>query len=954
MLGWAMAHPSFQTQLFRFVDVFPAAAGDDDVLKHLEEYFGSIDVPRAVGWGLGAAHHVPKGSAMAAAVAGRNIAQLAGQFIVGASAAEAVQGLHTMWDAGSASTVDLLGEHVVTAGEADRYAARVDELLTHLLADAPGWRADDHLDHDDLGPIPRVNLSIKPTALAPHFGPLTRHDGVEEALTRLRPILERARQGGAHVHLDMEHYDVKDVTIELLSRLVADGRTTDVELGVVVQAYLKDSYCDLADLIALSRTRDRPLTVRLVKGAYWDAESIHSRAQGWAVPVYGSQAETDANFDRCAALLHDHHGAVRAAFGSHNVRSLAFAITYARAQGIPDNGYEVQMLYGMADPLHAAIRQLGLRLRVYAPVGELVPGMAYLVRRLLENTSNESLVRLHHSERRGSTAPLQAVKGAGVVSLPELGAVTTRPPTDADRPGDYQIEPLAQWRRAVVRDQFGAAVRAGRGPEITVPALIGGERIMTGDSIESLDPAEPMRVIARSASCGPAEVEQAVDCARQAFIGWSRTPARERAGVLFGAAAHLRARRPELAALEVFEAGKPWAEADADVCEAIDFCEYYGRRMLVLDRGGEVQSPPGESNALRYGALGVGAVIAPWNFPLAIPAGMVTAALVAGNAVLFKPAEQTPATAWQLVEALRASGLPDGVLAFLPGPGETVGAQLVSHPEVAFVTFTGSRAVGLDIIEQAAIHRPGQRQVKRVVAEMGGKNTIIVDSDADLDQAVPIVIASAFGFSGQKCSACSRVVVVGGVHDQLVTRLVGAASELRLGHPEAMGVQMGPLIDAEAQDRVRRYVEKAGDEGQVVLSGLDVPGEGFFAGPTIVTDLKPGSRIVTDEIFGPVLSVERSATIDEAIAMANDTDYGLTAGIVSRSPAHITLASERLRAGNIYVNRPITGAVVGRHPFGGLGMSGVGSKAGGPDYLLQFTAPRTVSENTMRQGIAPD
>jgi RHH-type proline utilization regulon transcriptional repressor/proline dehydrogenase/delta 1-pyrroline-5-carboxylate dehydrogenase len=306
------------------------------------------------------------------------------------------------------------------------------------------------------------------------------------------------------------------------------------------------------------------------------------------------------------------------------------------------------------------------------------------------------------------------------------------------------------------------------------------------------------------------------------------------------------------------------------------------------------------------------------------------------------------------VAALRAAGLPDGVLSFLPGLGETVGAELVRHPEVAFISFTGSRAVGLDIIAEAAIQRPGQHQVKRVVAEMGGKNPVIVDSDADLDQAVPIIVASAFGFSGQKCSACSRVVVVESVHDQLVERLVGATRELRIGHPANMDVQLGPLIDLEAQERVLRYAALASIEGEVVLAAGDVPEEGFFAGPTIVTGVGPGAAVVTDEIFGPVLAVQRAGTFDEAIALANGTDYALTAGIVSRSPGHIARAGVELRAGNIYVNRTITGAVVGRHPFGGNGMSGVGSKAGGPDYLLQFTEPRTVSENTMRQGIAPD
>jgi RHH-type proline utilization regulon transcriptional repressor/proline dehydrogenase/delta 1-pyrroline-5-carboxylate dehydrogenase len=332
---------------------------------------------------------------------------------------------------------------------------------------------------------------------------------------------------------------------------------------------------------------------------------------------------------------------------------------------------------------------------------------------------------------------------------------------------------------------------------------------------------------------------------------------------------------------------------------------------------------------------------------------MVTAALVTGNAVCFKPAEQTPAIAYRLVQALEAGGLPRGVLSFLPGLGEEVGARLVEHPDVSLVAFTGSKAVGLAIVETAARTRPGQRQVKRVIAEMGGKNPIVVDADADLDQAVPVIVQSAFGYSGQKCSACSRLIVVGGVYEELVERLVGAAGVLRLGHPRSMGTEMGPLIDADAYAKVTSYVALAGGEGHVVLQRDGVPDDGWFVGPTIVTDIAADSRVASEEIFGPVLAVLRAADLDEAIAMANDTDYALTAGVLSRSPATIRRASDELRAGNVYVNRGITGAVVGRQPFGGFGMSGVGSKAGGPDYLLQFVDPRVVTENTLRQGFAP-
>jgi RHH-type proline utilization regulon transcriptional repressor/proline dehydrogenase/delta 1-pyrroline-5-carboxylate dehydrogenase len=952
MLGWAMSHPSFKTQLFRFVDVFPATTDDDDVLQHIKEYFEDADAPKLVDMGVGLAGKVPLGGAVTASVARRNVTKMAEQFIVGTSPRNAVDGLHQLWRQGSSFTVDLLGEKTVTEQEADRYAARVDELLRTLLEATATWAPDDLLERDDVGPLPRANLSIKPTALASLYGPLTRDDGLAQAKGRLRPILKQAAERGAFVYFDMEHYDVKDLTLQLFRELLEEPELADLDAGIVIQAYLRDSRNDLADLIAWSSGRSRPIGVRLVKGAYWDSETIVSSAEGWPIPVFQHKAETDANFERCVRLLHDHHGKVRAAFGSHNLRSLAYAVTYARSKGIPDSGYELQMLYGMAEPIHAAIRRLGLRLRVYAPVGELVPGMAYLVRRLLENTSNDSFVRQRFAEDRDLD---ELVAAPDVTSIPDPEAPTRRPATDVAQPGTYHHEPPGEWRRASVRAAMAAAVeRQGRQLGIDVPAVIDGERVRTAPSITSVDPGDSTTVVATSASCGVAEGDAAIAAARRAVEGWRRTPAGERAAVLFRAAEWMRARRDDLAALEVFEAGKPWKEADADICEAIDFCEYYGREMIRLDRGGVVESPPGETNVLRYQAKGIGVVIAPWNFPLAIPTGMVVAALVTGNAVLFKPAEQTPAIAYRLVEALEAGGLPKGVLAFLPGLGEVVGDHLVRHPAVSFITFTGSKAVGLAINAAAAVSAPGQRHVKRVVAEMGGKNALIVDTDADLDQAVPAALYSAFGFAGQKCSAASRLIVLDSVYDETVRRLVGAAAEIRVGHPGSMGVTMGPVIDEEAQQRVLEYRRRAAHEGSILYSRDDVPDDGFYVGPTIVGDVDPHASVACDEIFGPLLAVMRARDLDHAIALANDTDYALTAGIISRSPHHIEQATNELRAGNVYINRTITGAQVGRQPFGGFGLSGVGSKAGGPDYLLQFLDPRVVTENTLRQGFAPE
>ncbi|MGH9212339.1 MAG: proline dehydrogenase family protein [Acidimicrobiales bacterium] len=954
LMDWAMRRPAFKTQLFRFVDVFPAMTDPADVARHIDDYFAGGETPWLLRWGNAIADHLPFGERIEARVARRNIERMARQFIVGEGPAEAVGGLHDLWLSGRAFSVDLLGEKTVVSSEADRYAARVVELVSTVTEAAATWAANERLEHDDLGQLPRVNVSIKPTALAPHYAPLTRDVGLAEAKDRLRPILRLARQRGAFVHFDMEHYDAKSLTYELFRQLLDEDEFADLEAGIVIQAYLRDSRDDLAGVIAWSASRSRPITVRLVKGAYWDAETVHSRAEGWPVPTFENKAETDANFERCVRLLHDHHGEVRAAFGSHNLRSLAYAITYARHRGIPDDGYEIQMIYGMAEPMHAAIRQLGLRLRVYAPVGELIPGMAYLVRRLLENTSNESFVRHRFAERQDLRKLLAS---PGVDGVPGATAMIRRTATDPGDPGPYDPEPVNEWRRAEVRVAFGDAVDgAARLRDVDVPALMDGEQVHTAATIASVDPAGPDTVIARAASCSVAEVEAAVAVAAREAERWRRTPVTDRAAVLFRAAEWLRARRSEIAAVEVFEAGKPWDQADADVCEAVDFCEYYGREMLRLDATGDerVQSPPGEANRMSYQGKGVAAVIAPWNFPLAIPTGMTTAALVAGNPVILKPAEQTPLTARFVVDALVAGGAPRGVIQFLPGVGEVVGAALVAHPEVAVIAFTGSKDVGLAINQQAAVHAPGQRHVKRVVAEMGGKNALIIDADADPDQAVPAAASSAFGFAGQKCSAASRLIVLDAVYDHIVERLVGCSRELVVGHPRHAEVQVGPVIDEDAHKRVLGWVDHGAATGRVLLRRDDVPDVGYFVGPTIVEVPDPDDSLAREEVFGPLLAVLRARDLDHAIALANDTPYALTAGIFSRSPGAIRRATAELQAGNIYVNRAITGAVVGRQPFGGFGLSGMGSKAGGPDYLLQFLDTRVVTENTLRQGFVPE
>jgi RHH-type proline utilization regulon transcriptional repressor/proline dehydrogenase/delta 1-pyrroline-5-carboxylate dehydrogenase len=519
----------------------------------------------------------------------------------------------------------------------------------------------------------------------------------------------------------------------------------------------------------------------------------------------------------------------------------------------------------------------------------------------------------------------------------------------------FANEPTLELRRGDARESLLAALRElePRLP-LRVPLLIGADRVepddAAGGSFESTDPGWPRRVVALAADGGEREADAAVGAAAEAFPGWRDRGAEERAGVLVRAAALLRERRLELAALQVRECAKPWAEADADVCEAIDFLEYYARGAVGLAAGPELLQAPGERNEMRYEPRGLVAVVSPWNFPLAIPAGMVAAGLATGNAVVLKPAEQSPASALMLVEALREAGVPPGAISLVPGHGRA-GAALVRHPGVHTIAFTGSSAVGLEIVRAAAETPDGQGHVKRVVAEMGGKNCVIVDSDADLDETVPAVVASAFVYAGQKCSACARVLAHEAVADQLLERLAGAASVLAVGQAERFGTDVPPVIEEEARDRVEGYARRAAEEGRVVARREPVPEDGWFCAPTVATDLPPGSPVIRDEIFGPVLAVERVPSVQAALDALDDSPFALTGGLFSRSPATVREVARRVPVGNLYVNRSITGAMVGRQPFGGNRRSGVGSKAGGPDYLLQFVEPRVVTENTMRHGL---
>jgi len=526
----------------------------------------------------------------------------------------------------------------------------------------------------------------------------------------------------------------------------------------------------------------------------------------------------------------------------------------------------------------------------------------------------------------------------------EMDAMLTAPRTVAP----FVNEVVRSFAQAAERASIQAAIAevrktAGR----RYPLVIDGKRIDEGRTFTSINPGNPAEIIGNIASATLEDASHALDAATKRFATWSKTPAEERAGYLFRAAAAVRERRDHFNAVMVLEVGKTYVEADADTAEAIDFLEFYAREALRLASPPPlVPSPNPETNQLRYLPLGVGAVIPPWNFAFAIMAGMTAAAVVTGNTVVLKPSQDAAVIAAHFVDLMHDLGLPPGVVNFLPGDGATVGEALVSDPRTRFISFTGSKAVGLHINEVAARTAPGQKWIKRVVAEMGGKDAIVVAADADFDAAVDGVIASAYGFQGQKCSACSRAVVDASIYDRFVDALVAKAQALVVDDTDKAGVHVGPVVNQKAADRIAEYIEVGKREARLVTGGGRLDRPGYFFEPTIFADVPPKARIAQEEIFGPVLAVIKAANFDEALEIANDTEFGLTGAVYSKDSACLDRAADEFFVGNLYLNRKCTGALVGVHPFGGFNMSGTDSKAGGYDYLLLFVQAKSIARHT--------
>jgi RHH-type proline utilization regulon transcriptional repressor/proline dehydrogenase/delta 1-pyrroline-5-carboxylate dehydrogenase len=954
LMEWSMRDEHFKTQLFRFVDVLPTLTSSSEVAKHLKEYLGDDEVKLspALRMGLKAAGGMSWlfGSGIKAQVTG-----MARQFMLGDDDKEIVATLKKLHEQDIAFTVDILGETVVSESEADQYAKKYLDLMDLLAREIAKWQRPCKSNESPRGQLPPLNVSVKISALYSQIQPADPETAIDRISARLRPILRRAKELGAFINFDMESYVLRDLTLRLFKTIFSEPEfAAGPACGLAMQAYLKDCETDLRDVLAWARECKRRITVRLVKGAYWDYETIMAEQRHWPIPVFAQKLETDANFEKLSLLLLENDDVIDAAFGTHNVRSIAHVLAQAERLGVVRRNFEFQMLYGMADPIKAAVLKMDCRLREYCPVGELLPGMAYLVRRLLENTSNEGFLanKFAKDVSRDDLLKNPSDVAADVRRL-QSTSLNTQHSTLGPRP--FLNEPHTEFTLPREREKISTALkRLRQNLGKRHPLVINNKAVSTSDWLPSLNPSNQKEIIGHAAQASISEADSALAAARTAQPKWARIPAAERAAILEKVAALMRRDKADLCALEILEAGKNWPEADADVAEAIDFCDFYAAVMRDLGRPKRTQVVAGETNVQHWWPRGVGVIIAPWNFPLAILTGMATAAIVAGNAVIIKPSDQTPVIGARLMDLFIEAGLPPGVANLLTGPGGKVGAHLVSHPQIDFIAFTGSKEVGLRIWETAGRTASGQTNLKKVICEMGGKNCCIVDSDADMDEAVVGCIASAFGYQGQKCSALSRLIVLADNYDKFIERLIAAAGSLPVGPSEQPGNVIGPVIGRDAQQRILGIIAAGKKEAKLAWQG-SVPNDSnaCYVPPTIFTEVPSTSRLFREEIFGPVLAVSKAKDFDQALALANESEFALTGGCYSRSPVNIERVKAELVCGNLYINRTITGAIVERQPFGGFKMSGGGTKAGGREYLENFLVPRVITENCLRRGFAP-
>lgn len=898
---------------------------------------GTRPLPRpyvlGLGLGLNLVKVLPAG--LLALVIRAMVKKMAKRFIAGESIATSDKTLQSLHDSRREATLDQLGELVVSEDEADEYLKRVLAIVHGLKIHVqPGER-------NGAG-INKAHVSIKVSALASDFKPHAYEYTYALVAPRLRQILVEARREQVFINIDAEHYHYRDLVLKIYRQVLLE--TPELhgwgDTGIVLQAYLRDGAQHLRDIIAVARERGVRMPIRLVKGAYWDAETIEATVHSHHAPQFLNKEESDLHFRQLAAMTLQHATELQLALASHNLQDHCFVEALRQLKYPEAPVIEHQCLHMTYEALSHGLARMQWPTRNYMPIGNLLVGMAYLVRRIMENSSQVGILTImrSHNKKDAFGSPLkvhQTKLQQGDIARDDLETVLDSGFKNCSPLRLYKPEELAPFTEALTgliaqlkSQQAELAARAGT-------------KIVCNSHPELI-----VGVVDEASATAAEKIAQAFYLGMQQGNGWTEKPRSYRLGVILKAADRMWHERARLAALIVLEAGKAWGEALADVDEAIDFLNFYVREDLRV--GSELSKAK---------PRGVTAVIAPWNFPLAIPCGMSVAPLIAGNAVILKPAEQTPLIARALVDLLHACGVPHTALSFIAGDGEVVGAPLVKSPFVSTIVFTGSKSVGQWIYQTASVQEvvhplTGKRLPKKVITEMGGKNAIVVTNNCEQDETVSGILYAAFGHAGQKCSACSRVLVDAEVKDALLSRLVKAVEGLPVGPATQGHVLVNPVVTAADQARIRESVKAACEEarafgGKVWVDRSQETHEGFIVGPVMIE--LPAERALNPEswaqreIFGPVIHVMAYNNLDEAVKLFNSTEYGLTGGIYGQSQDDIDYLVRELKCGNLYVNRPNTGARVAIEPFGGFKLSGTGPKAGGRDYMAQFY---TLSELT--------
>ncbi len=860
------------------------------------------------------------------------------QFVMGRTIGEALQRSVSKENAVFRYSFDMLGEAALTAGDAERYFRAYEDAIAAIGAGPQG-------PGDDI--FAAASISVKLSALHPRFSFTHRKRVLDELVPKVRQLVLCAKESGIGITIDAEEADRLEISLEVFEHVYADAGIGDYEgLGLAIQTYQRRARDVIVFVAGLAEEHGRRVPARLVKGAYWDTEIKRGQEQGLpGYPVFTRKQHTDVSYLACARQALDAGKALYPQFATHNAHTLASVMHYAGAR----RDYEFQRLHGMGEELYAEIvdgDKFGRPCRVYAPVGSHEDLLPYLVRRLLENGANTSFVNRIVDESIDVadivSDPIDASRANDGAPHPQI-----RQPQDIFSPERRNSSGVNIADSAVRSDLFEQLAAVTR--EFEARPVVGG-RVMSGREAPSVNPADTQQIVGVCHLATPEHVDAALDKAVPAQRDWDRTPADERAAILERAADLFEANDAELLTLCIREAGKTIPDAISELREAVDFLRYYAfecRRLFGKAR--ELPGPTGESNTWGMRGRGVFACISPWNFPLAIYTGQVAAALAAGNAVIAKPAEQTPLVAYRAFELLREAGIPADVLHFLPGDGATIGGRAVADPRLAGVAFTGSTETAR-LINQSLASRTGP--IATFIAETGGQNGMFVDSSALPEQVVLDSIYSAFNSAGQRCSALRLLCVQEHIAPRVLELLQGHMDELDVGDPARIETDVGPAIDGEARDVLAAHVDRLGSSGKVLhrCKLPDATARGTFFAPTLIEIESPGE--LEREVFGPILHVVRYRPkhLDDIVAAVNATGYGLTMGLHSRIDSRARKIVAESMAGNIYVNRNMIGAVVGVQPFGGRGLSGTGPKAGGPNYLSRFASEYTVSNNISAVG----